>query len=274
MDLPETMLTVTSLSIYPIKSCAGIAVDRLDFDDVGPVNDRRYMVIRSDGRFLTQRQIPLMARITPVLTETGLTLTVSGQPEAGSCDVIQPSHQDWRECQIWGDQTRGLDCGEAVAEWLEKVLGQAVRLVYMPNQVVRSVDPDYADVDDRVGFADGFPILLTHQVSLDFLSEQLGRPLEMGRFRPNIVVDGGTEFGELQWKILKSEHTDAAMHLVKPCTRCVIPLRNLQTLERETDVMTVLKEHCRIGKEIIFGQNTLLRTMNSVELGSRWLVLP
>ena len=42
---------------------------------------------------------------------------------------------------------------------------------------------------DRVGFADGFPLLIISQASLDMLNERLPRPVGIERFRPNIVVD-------------------------------------------------------------------------------------
>ncbi len=274
MSTAAPWVTVSRLAIYPIKSCAGLEVDRLVFDAIGPVNDRRYMVVRPDGRFLTQRQVPSMARVTPALTDAGLVLHMAGQSELGTCELKQPDHQQWRECQVWKDQTRGLDCGNEVAAWLEAALGQAVRLVYMPYDVVRPVDSDYAQANDRVGFADGFPVLVTHQASADFLSDQLQRELAMMRFRPNVVVSGGEAFDELQWKTLQAEQGASSMHLVKPCTRCVIPLRNPQTLEREADVTELLKQHCRIGKEIIFGQNALLRDVEEIVVGSRWQALP
>lgn len=278
MPSESTQLTVTRLMIYPVKSCAGIAVERLDFDDVGPLQDRRYMVVNPDGRFLTQRQLPVMARIVPELTDDGLILTWSGQSQVSACPVRQPEHGRWSDAQVWKDSVRGLDCGDEVAQWLEQVLGRPARLLYLPNDVIRPVDPEYAAPGDRVGFADGFPILVTHQASADFLSEQLGRTLDMLRFRPNVVVSGGEAFDELNWQVLQCAESAtgsiSSLQLVKPCTRCVIPLRDLETLEREADVMEVLKEHCRTGKEIIFGQNALPRQLESIQLGSRWTALP
>ena len=96
----ETQLTVSQLVVYPIKSCAGIEVERLEFDEVGPLHDRRYMVVNPDGRFLTQRQLPVMARIIPELTETGITLTLSGQTALPACAVQQPEHGSWSEAQV------------------------------------------------------------------------------------------------------------------------------------------------------------------------------
>lgn len=278
MTSESRLLTVTGLMIYPVKSCAGIAVEQLEFDDIGPLHDRRYMVVNPDGRFLTQRQLPVMARITPTLVDTGLTLTLAGQEDFPVCRVPQPAHDRWCAAQVWKDAVTGLDCGDDVAEWLESVLGRPARLLFMPNDVIRPVDPDYAEATDRVGFADGFPVLVTHQASADFLSEQLGRTLDMLRFRPNVVVSGGVAFDELNWQSLQladsADQSKASLQLVKPCTRCVIPLRDLISLEREADVTEVLKEHCRSGKDIIFGQNALPRQLESIALGSRWTALP
>ncbi|WP_414716382.1 MOSC N-terminal beta barrel domain-containing protein, partial [Thalassolituus sp. UBA1505] len=38
-------MKITRLYIYPIKSCAAVAVDELTFDEAGPVGDRRFMLV-------------------------------------------------------------------------------------------------------------------------------------------------------------------------------------------------------------------------------------
>ena len=45
----------------------------------------------------------------------------------------------------------------------------------------------YGKDDDQVAFADGFPLLLIGQASLEDLSQKVGRSLEMLRFRPNLL---------------------------------------------------------------------------------------
>ncbi len=265
---------ITDLFIYPIKSCAGIRVDQLVFDDIGPVGDRRYMIVAPSGKFLSQRQLPEMAHILPELTELGLRLTFSRNPDLETCDVVFPDNSGLTlDALVWGDTVPALDCGDDVAIWLEKALGRPARLVFMADGTRRQVDQDYADASDWVSFADGFPLLVTHQSSLDFLSSCVERDIGMIRFRPNVVVAGGKAFDELTWSRLQHcSEPEVSMNLAKPCTRCVIPTRNPDSLERELDVLEALKQHCRIEKQILFGQNALVRNVDTVCVGSEWSI--
>ena len=65
------LLTVEQLYYYPVKSLRGIAVDSLDLSDFGPLNDRRWMIVDSDGKFVTQREQPRLAQVSAQLTSSG-----------------------------------------------------------------------------------------------------------------------------------------------------------------------------------------------------------
>lgn len=56
--------------IYPVKSCAGVRVERLTIDETGPKMDREYMIVNEEGDFITQRQKPKMALIKPDICKT------------------------------------------------------------------------------------------------------------------------------------------------------------------------------------------------------------
>ena len=51
-------MQVSSLHIYPVKSCRGIAELEMEIDRIGPVGDRRFLVVDANGRFLPQREHP------------------------------------------------------------------------------------------------------------------------------------------------------------------------------------------------------------------------
>ena len=73
---------------------------------------------------------------------------------------------------------------------MSELLGKSVRLVYCPEQRARYLPNGYGLNSDRAAFPDGFPLLLIGQGSLDELNRRIGRPMEMLRFRPNLVVEG------------------------------------------------------------------------------------
>lgn len=259
---------ITDLYIYPVKSCAGVRVQALSFDHQGPVDDRRYMVVKPDGHFLTQRQLPAMAHIQCKLLESGLELSFSG---VESCRVSVAEVQAAAirlTVSVWGDEVEALDCGDEIAVFLNGVLGCEARLVYMPESTHRQVDASRAKEGEWVGFADGFPLLLCAEESLQSLSEEAGLDVDMLRFRPNVVVRGGQPFEELDWTALKS--ASGQLQLLKPCTRCVIPTRDIDSQQKQPAVVAALKKLCMRDKQILFGQNAVLSGLDSLRIGDRF----
>ena len=97
-------------------------------------------------------------------------------------------------------------------------LGLSCRLVFMPEKTRRPVNPDYSVGEGIVSFADGYPLLLLGEASLDDLNARLEQPVPMNRFRPNLVVFGTLSYAEDGWA--KVRIGSATFHGVKPCDRC------------------------------------------------------
>ena len=70
--------TITDLNIYPVKSCRGIALASAPLGDTGLVDDRHWMLVRPDGRFVTQRVLPRMALVGTAVDGAALQLTAPG----------------------------------------------------------------------------------------------------------------------------------------------------------------------------------------------------
>jgi len=247
-------MKISRLFVYPVKSCAGIEVDALSFDENGPQGDRRFVIASPEGDFLTQRELPAMARIQPRFERDELVLSY---PERAEIRVSMKSSSEPQRVRIWSDEVTGVDCGDNVSVWLTDILGQTVRLFMLPDNNPRRADSQYAPKDTAVGYADGFPLLIVTQESLDALSELAKLPVDVRRFRPNVVVEGGASaFVERGWSALNTDNGEQ-LTLVKPCERCVIPTRDPDTLERSPEVVSALKALCRLDGQIIFGQNAL-----------------
>ena len=80
------MAIISTLYIYPVKSCAGITLTEAILGRAGlesqGVGDREWMVVNAaSGQFLTQRQMPRMALIAPSLRDGVLRLNAPGQAE-------------------------------------------------------------------------------------------------------------------------------------------------------------------------------------------------
>ena len=55
------MLKLSEIYIYPIKSLGGIRLEKSDITSRGLENDRRFMLVDENGRFLSQREHPQLA---------------------------------------------------------------------------------------------------------------------------------------------------------------------------------------------------------------------
>lgn len=256
------MLSVHALFVYPIKSCRGIEVSTAWLGEQGLAGDRRWMVVDESGRMLTARKVPQLLGVQPVPDEDGLWLTAPGQADA---HVPRPREGAPMTVGIWQDTLTGARVSGQGSAWFTALLGQPVRLVWLPPVAERVVDPDWASGEHFTGFADGFPVLVTHQVSLEDLAGRVGRPLSMRRFRPNVVVAGGGAWAEDRWTGL--EGASAALRLCKPCSRCIMTTLCPDTLERHPEVLTTLGQFRKQALGVIFGQNAVVSRTGVLTVG-------
>ncbi|MFC3151857.1 MOSC domain-containing protein [Litoribrevibacter euphylliae] len=247
-------LRVHSLFHYPVKSCAPITLQRADIDASGIVNDRRWMIVDgASGKFVTQRKDPKLARIK-VKIENGI-LALHYMDGMSSFIDVPISQNKLIETEVWKDRQLCWDQGEQVASWLSDILGKEVRLAYIGEDQLRTVDQDYAKPNDQVGFADGFPFLITTTASIEQFNRDLGYEVSVLRFRPNIVIEGAglDAYAEDNWTSLSINGIQ--FDLVKPCSRCVMPSINPETIERERAVIETLVATRKQGNATFFGQN-------------------
>ena len=213
------MIKISSLYYYPIKACRGHAVESALVERRGLQHDRRFLIVDSDGVAITQRDNAALALVVPNLTDSTLSLSAPDMPTIQLPVAVNGPIQ---RATVWDDSgIKTIDQGDAAAEWLSTYLKMDARLVFMPKDGIRPVDPKHATrADDSVSFADGYPILIASQESLDDLNSRLEVPLPMNRFRPNLVVTGCGPFEEDTWKRIRIG--DVEMTLIKPCSRCEV----------------------------------------------------
>ncbi len=231
-------IEISSLNLYPVKSMRGIGVDRARLSSLGLEHDRRWMVVRDDSRFVTQRDLPALALIETGLDENGIELRRSGH---GS--VVLPHDLPGEErvlTRVWNDDCETLDAGSEWSRWLTAALESTVplRLVRMAPGFVRPQSrPEDLGAETTTAFADAAPFLVANEASLTALNrELLARGLDevpMNRFRPNIVVRGLPAFSEHHTGELA--HPDYRLQLCHPCQRCVVTTIDQDTALRNSD---------------------------------------
>lgn len=248
-----SQLTVSELAIYPVKSMRQVPLQAATIDMGGLKHDRRWMVVDADNRMITQRQQSRLCLVQPGLHINGISLSAPGM-DGLMLDI--PDGKDARTVSVWNDRCNAYDAGDSAAAWLSGFLGLECRLVYFPDEEIRTVDQDYAGQGDRTAFSDGFPLLLISQASLDDLNDRMDEAVPMSRFRPNLVVSGCEPFAEDSWKQLKVG--GLMLRVVKPCSRCIIPSIDIDTAERGQEPTRTLIAYRKRDRKIFFGQNVII----------------
>ena len=261
------MLRLSALYRYPLKSAKGEVLQGIALDKLGLEGDRRWMLVdEASGRFLTQRAEAKMSQLSALWNASGgLRLSAPGH---SAIDVALPgSDDDLRGVTIWRDTLRVPDAGEEAARWVSDFIGKPTRLVQVPLDRARTTQAGYGNDDDQVAFADGFPLLLIGEASLQHLSQELGRPLEMLRFRPNLVIEGSDAYAEDGWKRIRIG--DVEFRVVKSCSRCILTTIDPQTGERSADrePLATLQKTRAQADGAMFGQNLVNDGNGRLEVG-------
>ena len=181
------MATLAEIHVYPVKSCAGQPMEQATVQPRGLEHDRRWMLVDEDGKFITARQEPRLLQAYAIPADEGLRLEAPGMP---SLAVVAPHAGATLTVKVWKDQVDALAADTEADDWFSRYLDRPVRLVHMDEGVTRHNGSSRAQPGDEVSFADSMPLLLVSLASLEALNRRLDRPVPMGRFRPNLVVEG------------------------------------------------------------------------------------
>jgi uncharacterized protein YcbX len=257
---------ITGLTVYPVKSMQGIALKTVTLTHQGLQNDRRFMVVRANGKFQTQRDLPRLALVQTSLEKAGIVLSMDGQ---GAVTIPFLAADGERiQTKVWGDECETVDQGEAISAWLTQALESStlLRLVRMAPDFIRPQSkPENLGQETTTHFADAAPFLVVNEASLESLNRELEArghsPVPMNRFRPNIVVRGLAPFAEHGVKELESKN--CSLKFCHPCERCVVTTINQATAEKDPgwQPFKTLREINPVpGKRPApaFGQNAIL----------------
>lgn len=255
-------MIVSSLHIYPIKSCGSITLQETNVFARGLQHDRRYMVVDNTGKFMTQRHHPKMALISVALAADGLVLNA---PDMPVLDVAVPNGPRMA-VEVWKSALELPIASYEVNEWLSQFLGQPCRLVHLPDSITRTATSSRAKEGDEVSLADGFPLLITTTASLADLNTRLPAPLPMNRFRPNVVIDGATAWDEDSWHLIQVG--DIRLEMMKPCSRCnMTQVDQALGVEDGKEPIRTLRKF-RFSKDemgMLFGVNATMRNTQGNE---------
>jgi uncharacterized protein YcbX len=253
---------VTSLFVHPVKSCRGIRVERAALVERGLEYDRRWMIVDAAGRFVTQRERPRLALVATSIRGTALRLAA---PEVDALELpLALAGGERRRVQVWRHEGEAL-VHPGGSRFFTRLLGAPHELVYMPEDERRQVNPAYARPEDLVGFQDGYPLLLISEESLADLNARLRTPLEMERFRPNVVVSGCAPYAEDRFT--RFSIGGVGFRAVKRCDRCAVTTVDPRTAETGPEPLATLATYRRQEGKVWFGMNVLHDGQGELRVG-------
>jgi len=278
MTPADVQARIARLFVYPVKSCAGIEVSEALLTDTGLDLDRAWMVVDEHGEFLSQREEPRLALVQPQFKRGGTELQLRAPGMLAlhlRVDAVEaPAH-----VRVWDDEVPAYDMGDIAAQWFTDFLAlneQGLPKANAPRYRLVRFDPEHRRLSDRKWtgeaealnqFSDGYAVLVLGQSSLDGLNNRLQAqghtPVDVRRFRPNIVLDGLPEHDEDRVGPLQIETAEGVALLtpVKPCPRCPIPNIDPDTARSSPEVSDTLqtyRQDARLKGAVTFGMNAIV----------------
>jgi uncharacterized protein len=230
--------TVAALWRWPVKSMAGERVNAMRVDGRGAGGDRSHAVMHEHKGTLK----PLTAREAPRLLAWSAAYPFN--LDAG----LQPAHPPF--AVVTAPDGHGYRWGDPrLRTALEADLGR-------PVQLRRDID----------GIQD-LPrtLLLTTEASLRGLGEELGGPVDLRRFRPNVHLDvDAPAWAELGWEGAELTFSGGVrLRLLHPCERCAIPTRHPDTQVKWPGLL----RHLHAAHDQYFGINARVVTAGRIAAG-------
>ncbi|NEB82162.1 MOSC domain-containing protein [Streptomyces sp. SID14478] len=268
---------LSSIHVHPLKAVRGHAPHEAVVEPWGLAGDRRWVLVDTTNKIVTQRPHPRLAlAAAEQLPGGGVRLSAPGMDPL---DVEVPEPVVTTTIEVWKDKVEAILADPAAHAWWSAYLESDVRLLHLDDPATRRpLDPQYARPGETVSFADGYPLLVTTHSSLDALNSLIAQgdhadegPLPMNRFRPNVVVSGTAPWAEDDWsRIAMGEVT---FRVAKKSGRCVVTTTDQETAERGKEPLRTLARHRRFGDQLCFGTNLVPESPGSVRVGDPVTVL-
>jgi uncharacterized protein YcbX len=255
---------IAALYVYPVKSCAGVPLQRAELTETGLDLDRAWMVVDERGEFVTQRELPRMALVRPQLKHSEVVLRAPGMLALHlTIDAVEAPLR----VRVWDDEVAAYDMGAVAAQWFSDFLGRPLRLVRFDPEQRRLAKLEWTGgVEALNQFSDGYPLLVASTASLALLNEKLAAkglaPVTMERFRPNIVLEACEPHDEDRVDLLRiaTDSGEVRLRLVKPSPRCPIPDVDPVTAQVASfvgDTLQAYRQDARIGGRVSWGMNAI-----------------
>jgi hypothetical protein len=259
---------LSQINVFPVKSVGGVALSSAWVEKQGLSFDRRFMIAKADGSMITARKYPQMVTVKSAILADGVVFSSLGM------EPLKIRYQDFKmqetSATVWSDTFTAYTTTDEADDWFTRVLGQRVELLFCGEQSNRVRDK----FGHNVSFADGYPVLVISQASLDELNKRSSEQHSMDQFRTNLVVADTTPFEEDSWKRIRIGEVE--FESLKPCERCILTTVNTQRgtfRESKEPLKTLQQFRANERGGVFFGQNLVARNEGIIRQGDKVEVL-
>ncbi|EGR3255353.1 flavodoxin [Vibrio parahaemolyticus] len=259
---------LSQINVFPVKSVGGVSLSSAWVEKQGLSFDRRFMIAKADGSMITARKYPQMVTVKSALLADGVVFSSLGM------EPLKIRYQDFKmqetPATVWKDTFTAYTTTDDADDWFSQVLGQRVELLFSGEQSNRVRE----NLGQNVSFADGYPVLVISQASLEELNKRSSEQHSMDQFRTNLVVSDTKPFEEDSWKRIRIGEVE--FESLKPCERCILTTINTQRgtfRESKEPLKTLQQFRANEPGGVFFGQNLVARNEGIIRQGDKVEVL-
>ncbi|MBM4874627.1 MOSC domain-containing protein [Vibrio parahaemolyticus] len=259
---------LSQINVFPVKSVGGVSLSSAWVEKQGLSFDRRFMIAKADGSMITARKYPQMVTVKSALLADGVVFSSLGM------EPLKIRYQDFKmqetPATVWKDTFTAYTTTDDADDWFSQVLGQRVELLFSGEQSNRVREK----LGQNVSFADGYPVLVISQASLEELNKRSSEQHSMDQFRTNLVVSDTKPFEEDSWKRIRIGEVE--FESLKPCERCILTTINTQRgtfRESKEPLKTLQQFRANERGGVFFGQNLVARNEGIIRQGDKVEVL-
>lgn len=265
-------LRVSRVRTYPVKSFAGNDVPAAAVEPWGLAGDRRWALVDDAGKNVNARKVHHLLGLRAEIVDAGSVRILDRAGE--SITVTAPADAETIAVGFSG-LDRATPSDAAASEWISTRVGMSLRLVWQQDPTLRPIAENHGGKPgESLSLADDGPLLLVTEASMRQLNEWVaadqelpdlpdldpgdlsgeagaGKPLDIVRFRPNVIVEGGEPFAEDAWENIRIG--DVTFRKTVLCDRCVMTTIEPTTLEGGKEPIRTLARHRRWDGKTWFG---------------------
>jgi hypothetical protein len=268
---------LTDIRIYPLKSASGVKLSSGQLEVWGLRGDRGWAIVDADGRNPWLGENPRSLAIRAEATEDGgLILRADGRPDLlarpEECGPLTPVD--------FPGLSHALAGPAEASGWVSDVMGGDLRLIRLPPGATRPISPEHGGRPGEVtSLAWDAPIHLVTAESLRQLGEWIAEtaeqdgtdpsgvlPLDVARFRPNLVTEGFPAFAEDDWDGVRIGEID--FRVTERCDRCAVTLYDPATVAKAKEPIRTLARRRAWAGKTWFGIRLVPLAPGCLEIGS------